>query len=174
MNRAMRRAPDERGMTAVEIAVTFAIVGSLLAVAVPAFVRDLHSSKLTEPVEGIKTIAESATAYARAHDVPHAYPESAPLTPAVVPKGVRLVDPPGTWDRRWATLGFRPTPEGIPHAFAFEFDSVNGPARSTFRAVAHGDLDGDGALSTFEVTGWDTAPDGPVLDPGMYVEAELE
>ncbi|MGO8996488.1 MAG: hypothetical protein ACLQVI_24500 [Polyangiaceae bacterium] len=163
-------------MTAVELAVTFAVVGSLLAVAVPAFVRNTHASKLVEPVDGVKAIAEGATAYAKAHDVPHAYPPSAPLTPPVVPRGTREADPPGSWDQpTWKALEFQGAEEGVPHAFAFEFDSANGPARSTFSAISHGDLDGDGVTSTFEVRGHDQVDGGgPAIDPGMIVQSELE
>jgi type II secretory pathway pseudopilin PulG len=165
-----------RGMTAVEIAITFAIVGSLLAVAVPAFVRELHASKFVEAVDGINAIAASATAYARAHDVAHAYPPGAPLTPSHVPQGKREVDPPQTWDNpTWKTLAFRATPEGIPHAFSFAFDSATSPARSTFVAHAHGDLDGDTVTSTFEVRGHDaTGEPEPVIEPGMVVSSEVE
>lgn len=166
-----------RGMTAVELAVSFAITGSLLAVAVPAFVRNLHASKLVEPVDGLNAIAEGATAYAKTHDVLHAYPPSAPLTPPVVPRGTREADPPGAWDQpTWTALGFRAAEEGVPHAFAFSFDSTNGALRSSFVASAHGDLDGDGLPSTFEVRGHDDQSTGgvPVIDPGMRVEAEIE
>ena len=165
-----------RGMTAVELAVTFAVVGSLLAVAVPAFVRNTHASKLVEPVDGVKAIAEGATAYAKAHDVPHAYPPSAPLTPPVVPRGTREADPPGSWDQpTWKALEFQGAEEGVPHAFAFEFDSANGPGRSTFSAISHGDLDGDGVTSTVEVRGHDQVDGGgPAIDPGMIVQSELE
>jgi hypothetical protein len=166
----------QRGLTAIEIALTFAIVGSLLAVAAPAFIRDLKSSKLAEPVDGVKAMAERATAYAQAHDVPHAYPPSAPLTPAVIPRGMRVVDPLGTWDHAtWKALGFRASPEGVPHAFAFELGTTLAATRSSFVARAHGDLDGDGVTSTFEVTGHDqTGEPGPTVDPGMVVEAEIE
>jgi hypothetical protein len=175
-----------RGMTAVEIAVTFAVVGSLVAVAVPAFVRNLHASRLVEPVDGVKAIAEGATAYAKTRDVPHAYPPSAPLTPAAVPRGMLEVDPGGAWDHpTWKALGFRPVDEGVAHAFAFAFEGANGPAHSQFAAVAHGDLDGDGVTSTFETRGhYDRATTDagaaldaggtPVIEPGMTVEAELE
>jgi hypothetical protein len=171
-----RRLALSRGMTAVELAVTFAVTGSLLAVAVPAFVRNLHASKLAEPVDGVKAIAEGATAYAKAHDVPHAYPPAAPLTPALVPRGTREVDPAGAWDHpSWKALGFRAADDGVPHAFAFAFDSVNGTTRSTFTAVAHGDLDGDGETSTFEVAGHDQAGESePAIEPRMIVEAEVE
>ncbi len=175
------RRDASRGMTAVELAVSFAIVGSLIAVAVPAFLRNLHASKLVEPVDGVNAIAEGATAYARTHDVPHAYPAPAPLTPASVPRGTREVDPPGAWDQAtWRALGFRAADDGVPHAFAFAFDAVNGATRSTFAAIAHGDLDGDGVTSTFEVHGHDEPAGGPgtpgmpVIEPGMVVEAEVE
>ena len=48
--------------------------------------------------------------------------------------------------------------------------------RSLFRADAHGDLDGDGIASTFEVTGHDVEgdPEGPTLDRGMFVDSEVE
>jgi len=163
-------------MTAVELAVAFAVGGSLVAVAVPAVVRNVHASKLVEPVEGVKEIAEGATAYARAHDVPHAYPPSAPLTPATVPRGTREVDPAGAWDQpSWKAIGFRAVEEGVPHAFAFALDTADAPTRSTFSAVAHGDLDGDGVTSTFEVKGHDAIGEkGPSIDPGMVVLSELE
>ena len=171
-----RGRAGERGITAIEIAITFAIVGSLLAVAVTAFFRDLKASKLSEPVDGVKALAESATAYARVHDVPHAYPPSASLTPAQVPRGTREVDPPGAWDHpTWKALGFRASPEGVPHAFAFELLTTLSAKRSSFVARAHGDLDGDGETSTFEVTGHDQQGEaGPIVDPGLMVEAELE
>jgi type II secretory pathway pseudopilin PulG len=168
-------------MTAVELAAAFAVAGSVLAVAVPAFVRNVHSSALAEAVDGLKSIAEGATTYARAHDVPHAYPPSQGLTPEAVPRGTRQADPPGAWDTpTWRAIDFRPVEEGVPHAFAFAFDSVNGPTRSTFTATAHADLDGDGVTSTFVVTGHDQAgddaqhPGAPIIDPGLTVQAELE
>ena len=59
-------------------------------------------------------------------------------------------------------------------AFAFSFSSNLSPARSIFAAQAHGDLDGDGLVSTFEVKG-SAMPGTPALvEPGLYVEAEFE
>jgi hypothetical protein len=175
MRRCGRRR-GERGMTAVELAISFAVTGSLLAVAVPAFVRNLHASKLVEPVDGLKEIAEGATTYAKAHDVPHAYPPSAPLTPTAVPRGTREADAPDAWEHpSWKSLGFRAAEDGVPHAFSFAFTSANGPTRSTFTAVAHGDLDGDGVTSTFQVAGHDEAGQAePVIEPGMIVLGEVE
>jgi Tfp pilus assembly protein PilE len=53
-----------RRFTPVELAIAIAILGSLLAVAVPAFSRDLHASRLVEPTEGLARIGAAAVAYA--------------------------------------------------------------------------------------------------------------
>jgi hypothetical protein len=161
-----------RRVTPVELAVGAAILGSLLAVAVPAFSRDLHASRFVEPTDGLARLGASAVAYAEANE---RFPESAPLTPSAPARGTKEVDPPGTWDGpTWKALSFRPSPEGVPHAYAFSFESTAGG--SAFVAQARGDLDGDGVLSTFEIRGRTGRTDGekPAVAPGMYVEAELE
>jgi hypothetical protein len=157
-------------------AIAFALGGSILAAAVPAFVRDVHASRFAEPVEGLARIGAAAMAYAEEHPASEAFPAPTPLTPAEVPRGVRAVDPPGTWDApTWQALAFRPSDEGVGHSYAFSFESTRSPGRSTFVAQAHGDLNGNGIFSTFEVRGRSYADEGkPALEPGMYVEAEVE
>jgi hypothetical protein len=166
-----------RRFSAVELAVAFALVGSLLAVAVPSFVREVHASRMAEPVDGLQRIGAAAIIYAKARPVGVGFPASAPLTPPTPPPGHCAVDPTGLWEQpTWKALDFRPTPEGVPHCFAFSFDSALSPAKSTFRADAHGDLDGDGIRSTFELAGHyvEGDPAGPTIDPGLYVESEME
>ncbi|MBL8609497.1 MAG: hypothetical protein JNL38_19360 [Myxococcales bacterium] len=156
-------------ITPLEIAIGASILGSLLAVAIPSFARNVHATHFAEATDGLARLGTQAVAHADAHkDV--GFPKSAPLTPAEVPRGARAVDPPGTWDHpTWTALGFRASPEGIPHAFSFAFDG----AGSSFTARARGDLDGDGVLSTFETRGV-VGAGAASLTPGMYVEAELE
>jgi hypothetical protein len=160
--------------SALELAAAFAIGGSALAVAVPAFFRNLSASKLSEPVEGLDRMVTSAVAYAQAHPQEISFPPPAPLTPAQVPRGVRTVDPVDAWEHlTWRSLDFRFTEA---HAFAFKFDSETDPATATMRftATAHGDLDGDGALSTFEVRG-ERVPGQPArILPGMFIDREVE
>jgi hypothetical protein len=163
-----------RSFSALELAAVFAVGGSLLAVAVPAFLRNLSASKLTEPIEGLDRMVVSAVAYAAAHPQEISFPPSSPLTPAEVPRGVRVVDPPEIWQHlTWRSLGFR---FDEPHAFSFKFDSELDPATQVMRftATAHGDLDGDGMVSTFEVRG-ERAPgrEARVL-PGMFIDREVE
>ena len=161
-------------MAAVEAAVAVAIFGSLLAVAVPAFVRELHASRFVEPVDGLGRMATAALDGSHGKPAGEAFPPTALLTPSVVPRGKLEVDPPGTWDKpTWQALHFQPVAAGAPHAFAFAFENAASAAMSRFVARAHGDLDGDGNTSTFEVRGR-TEGAAATIDPGMYVEAELE
>ena len=178
------RNTRQRGIVAVEAALGFAILGSVLAVGTLTFVRDLRSSRFAEPTEGLAALGESAVAYAASRPVGEAFPPSVPSTPQHPPRGTLAADPPGTWQGpTWLALGFPPPrasgkafAEGQPHAFSFAFDSSLSASRSAFVAHAHGDLNGNGATSTFEIRGHDVEgdPGGATLEPGLYVEDELE
>ena len=173
-------------MTAVEAAVAIALGGSLLAVAVPAFVHNLSFSRLDEATNGLARIGEHAVAGASGKSCEAAFPDSAPLTPATVPRGAPAVDPdPDPWQHpTWRALDFRASPPGVSHSFSFAFDRTAEKDKSSFVAHAHGDLDGDGATSTFEVRGACESPpssggaNGKVgetkLQAGIYVENEIE
>jgi hypothetical protein len=177
MARSMSTRARVRRFTALELAIAFSLVGSLLAIAVPTFVSEVHASRLVEPVDGLQRLAASAVSFAAGHPVSQAFPASAPLAPPSPPRGRCEADPPGVWDQpTWQALDFRPAPPDVPHCFAFQFDSALSPSVSTFRATAHGDLDGDGIPSTFEVTGRaaEGDPAGPHVDPGMFVDSEVE
>lgn len=164
-----------RGITVIEAAVGVAIGGALLAVAVPAFMRETRASKFVEATSGVSTLGARAVAYSEGKPTANAFPESVALTPHVTPRGEKIVDGPSTWDApTWRALDFRASPPGVPHAFAFAFTSNLNSARSVFVAEAHGDLDGDGVVSTFEVKGSAEPGRASVVDRGMYVESELE
>jgi hypothetical protein len=135
----------------VEAALCVAIGGSVLAVGVPAFIRNLHASRLVEPMNGLQHIAQRALILAEERPAGSAFPESVGLTPAEVPRGAPVLDPPGTWDKpTWQALQFGFT-EAHSYSFAFESENKLGVAR--FSARARGDLDGDGQLSEFSVAG---------------------
>lgn len=170
----MRAAVRERGVTMLEAAIGVSLVGSLLAIFIPTYVRGLHGSRLVEATDGLDRIGTHAIAGARGKAAHDAFPDSAPLTPAAVPRGALVVDEDGTWEKpTWVALDFRPAPAGTPHAFAFVFTNRVDSDSSQFVAQAHGDLDGDGVTSTFEIRGTATGTEAK-LEPGMYVEAELE
>jgi type II secretory pathway pseudopilin PulG len=162
-------------LTAIEAAVGIAIAGSVLAVAVPTFVRNLSWSRLAEATDGLNRIGGHAVQGASGKACAQAFPASAPLTPPSVPRGKPAVDPePDPWQHpTWRALDFRPSPLGVAHSFSFAFENATTADTSSFVAAAHGDLDGDGTTSTFEIRG-NCGRDGATVAPGMYVEGELE
>ena len=173
--RARRRRVAQRGFSAVEAAIIFSLTASLLVVAVPAFLRDLHGSRFVEPVDGLQRLGMAAVANAHGKTPPQAFPAAAPLTPSAAPRGKPQADDPLLWEHpTWKELAFKAAGDGVPHSYAFAFDSASSATDAQFLAHAHGDLDGDGTASTFEVRGRTSATEGPRLEPGMYVEAELE
>jgi hypothetical protein len=162
-----RRAP-----TAMEIALGVAIGGSFLAIAVPTFAKNLHASRSSEAVRGTAEIARGAITYAGQKGPPECFPPSAPLTPAEIPRGDRVTDPPGAWDHMtWHALGFS---IDYAHSYSFAFDSIQDPAIASFTARAQGDLDGDGEPSTFEVRGSCTPNERAHIEPGLFVDREVE
>jgi hypothetical protein len=140
-----------RSLSLLETAAAVAVTGSLLAVGVPAFLRNLHASRLVEPMDGLARIARAAAAQAALQPNQAQYPASVTLTPAVVPAGIASRDPIGTWEHpTWVSLDFG---FAAPHRYSFEFNSERRAHRARYRAVARGDLDGDGQLSEFSVQG---------------------
>ncbi|NUP11025.1 MAG: hypothetical protein HOW73_33680 [Polyangiaceae bacterium] len=161
-------------MTLLRFAAIVGIGGSLLAVAVPAFVRNLSASKTTEALEGLQRIANNAVSNAATHEQAVSFPPGVELTPAEVPRGIAVKDAPGTWDHlTWRALDFRMEND---HAYSFKFDSsfdrVTSIAR--FAVRAHGDLDGDGNWSTFEVRGERLPGEPAKVMAGLLVTRELE
>jgi hypothetical protein len=159
----------------VEVAVGLSLLGSLAAIAVPTIARQAHASHLIEATSGIERMSSAAIAQAQGRPATDAFPAPAPLTPSQPPRGVREVDVPGTWEHpTWKKLQFEAVPLGIPHAFAFAFASNSSPGRSSFVALAQGDLDGDGQYSTFEMRGSAADTHGPQLAAELFVQSEFE
>jgi hypothetical protein len=148
-----------RSLSAVETVAVIAVIGSVVAATVPAFVSNLRASHLAEPVDALNQLSTHAALYAVGRPVDLAFPATVGLTPSQVPAGHRMVDPPGTWDHpTWRRLDFR---MNGPHGFAYEFESQNTAAVANFVVRAHGDLDGDGVTSTFEISGDSRASELP-------------
>lgn len=160
-----------RALTPLELAAALSLTGTIAATMIPTFLRNLHASRLSEPVEGLKRIAAHATLRAAGLPPESAYPVSAPFTPAVTPRGELVLDPPGTWDTpTWRTLDFG---FETPHAYSFAFESSNTDSRSTFVARARGDLDGDGVTSSFSISGSVDRGAEPKLLP-LEINREVE
>lgn len=151
-----------RSLTPLQAVVFVSIALSVLAVFVPAFARNLRVSRVAEAIDGLGQIGKQATLIAASRAVSQAYPPSVGLTPSEVPQAAVVSDEKLWQAPTWLELGFAPRQ---PHRFAFQFDSENGYEKSSFRAVAYGDLDGDAIHSRFEITGEFKRGEQPVLFP---------
>jgi hypothetical protein len=160
-----------RPLSPLESVALLSLAGSVLAVFVPTFVRQLHASRLVEPIEGLERIGARAAAMADGRAPKDAFPPSVGLTPKDVPAGHSVEDPEGTWDEpTWRELDFR---LDRSHYYAFAFESENKPQRARFTARALGDLDGDGLFSTFKLEGEVEPGAAPVLYP-LEMDREVE
>ena len=161
-----------RPLSPAEAAALVAVGGSVLAVVVPAFVRNVHASYVSEATSGVSELAQRTVARLEAAGMaPSALQAPAPLTPSAVPRGMRVKDPPGSWEHpTWRALAFA---FEAPHAYSFQYQSESGADGLTFRALAHGDLDGDTVLSTVEMGGRcrpGQAPELSALDVAHEIE----
>ena len=160
-----------RGLSTLEGGALFAVLGTLIAVGLPAFVRNFEASRLAEPLDGLNKLSTRSIAVALSLPPERAFPVSAPLTPEEVPKGKRALAEGESWQHpTWRRLGF--TFERA-HSFAFRYDSSMENGEAVFRATAHGDLDGDGLLSTFAIEGRYRAGEDPRLLP-IEINREMD
>ena len=161
-----------RSLTPVELAAVVSALSTALAASAPTFLRELQASRMSEAIEGIEQIGAGAIAYSQDKDLAASFPSPAPLTPSEVPRGVTVEDPPEIWDTpTWTALDFR---FDRPHRYAFQFDVVPDPSRIWFQASAHGDLNGDGILSTFQLVGERRVGEDAALVPGLHIHREVE
>lgn len=141
-----------RGVTLVEAAVGISLLGIVLAVFLPTFVRNLRSSKLDEPSELLQQLADGVQAYYPDQEClpPRAAAPEAP-SDELVEVDFQHEETPGA--ETWAALGFAPARpiryryEFIPHVEGCGVRVAPGEVLVTLRAT--GDLDDDGIESTW-------------------------
>ncbi len=157
-----------RGNRALELAVVFAVIGTALAAGVPSCLRAIRLSRTAEASESLEQLTVAGALYLEQKNA--AKLVSTPTTPAQVPAGKPVSDAEGTWAHpTFKALGFEP-PQ--PHWYAYRVE-IDPDIATPLRAVAHGDLDGDGVLSTFSRT---LGREGNqiVVRPGLLVTQDLE
>jgi hypothetical protein len=160
-----------RSLSPIEAAALASLAGCVLAVVVPTFARNVHASYVSEATRGVGDIAARAAMRLEKAQSLDALPEPAPLTPAQVPRGVRVTDPPGSWTHpTWVALDFSIE---RAHAYSFAFDSERAETTAKFSARAHGDLDGDSVQSRLSIDGKFTPPGAVTLSP-LDVQNEIE
>lgn len=167
----------------------FYLVGVMGAVAIPAFIKYIRKSKVSEAVMHLEQITQLAVAHYQTPRVnkqgdlmPREFPPSAGVTPKEGTCCAALGGPdknddgkcdadPARFDKPgWKALEFRI--DG-PHHCVYEFKSEGKGNNARFKAIAHCDLDCDGVQSTFERKGR-IREDGSIDTKQLYVENELE
>lgn len=164
------RTRPTTGFTLVEVSLIVAVIGVLLAVAIPAFVRAMRVSKVAEAQEELARLHEHAARYYATPQVVdgrkqlRCLPEAAGPTPERTSTEPRVVDfgaadTPGA--ATWRALGYAPQSPIrfryalITHAPGCGKATGTAPDAPLLTLRAEGDLDGDGKLSRFERTARD-------------------
>ncbi len=183
----VRHTPHTHGFSFIEVVALIALLGCILAIAIPTFLKALRSSKTTEASERLTWLYRNTRSY---YHVEHrrgllvhhgCVPPSAGPTP-------RILTPDGRFqefdsakqplDPTWKMLGFRPHKVRFRYTFLPALagcrNLVGNPIdnRLVFRAEA--DLDGDGVLSTYERVATIDAKGIWHDDPVLYLERPYE
>ena len=150
------------------------LVGTLSAVGIYGVRRYLAQAKLAEAKSTVGAISRDLAAYMEREDArgkrPLRFPASAPATPAQVPSGAKFRPDASTWSHpTWKALHFEME---MPMYYSYEIITSKDGRAATVRA--HGDLNGDGKLSTIERT-LTLAKDGSVtMPPNLVITDALE
>lgn len=150
------------GFSLIELMVVVTIVGLLSSVAIPTFMGYVRKTKSTEADQNIQKMYIASRAYVvdlgqsrGSTDIVTAqFPETEAPTPAAnccTFAGQRCAPNPLAWGTpTWNSLNFS---IDDPHYYRYEYEASGTGPGARFTARALGDLDCDGNLSTFEMTG---------------------
>jgi len=125
------------GFTLIELMVVVAIIGVLVAIAVPSFLRYQLRAKRSEAYANLEAIAKSETSYYATNGL---FFDTGVSMPGGLSSARRTWTPAA--ETAFSPIGFRP--EGNVY---FDYDVNTACSASCFTATAYGDVDGDGFVA---------------------------
>jgi len=165
MNRSIKRALA--GFTLVELMIVVVILGILAAVAIPAFTRYVKRSKTSEASGNIAKIYQGEVTYYqsvgdRAQPPTFVAATANPGTPSASKFPANVA----AWTAaEWAAIGF-----SLDSAHYYQYSTT--ASADSFSASAVGNLDGDGAYSTFSRAA--SVNEGEIQGNPLAITDELE
>jgi type IV pilus assembly protein PilA len=155
----------------VSLVLLIVLIGTLALLAVTGMRKYIGAAKAAEAVNGVGMIArDGKAAYDDTGELCASASRPVPATIADV-KGKKYMSTPSDWDADKATnAGFSclKFEMSYPQYYQYDYQFTGSPSRATagdsFRAIAHGDLNGDGVESEFTLSG-SIVGKSVVLDP---------
>jgi prepilin-type N-terminal cleavage/methylation domain-containing protein len=159
------RTRPSHGFTLVELMNVLTLAAILVALGMYGLARYVRHAKTAEAVGSVQAIAQAAAAFYNESDAnqPVGAPAAAARAMRHFPPPSRTSVPPDPRDVRgqryqsemadWDVSPWRELHFSIPQpqCYAYSFDSSGTGVQATASAIAHGDLDGDGSISTYEL-----------------------